>query len=449
MHSLRISLLLSGFVLMGLACNASIAQQPVPSSATERVRCNFSATPTPPAISSPRVAEARERNVMVQLFDCRFKEIEAEIPNLVRMGYSHIHVSPPQKSNPADEWWGRYQPIDHTKIEGPLGTEAEFRSMNAAADRAGIDIVVDVVLNHMASYDKIVNLQFPRFSRADFHPQACISYGNRESETRGWIGSDCGLPDLDTSSPYVRQEAKNYLKMLLSYSVDGFRFDAIKHMEPEYFDDVVAAVPKEVFSVGEYISSSPTDLAPYLRNMDAFDFPLLSTMKGAFAFGGDLRSLVTPAASRQALPGPSAVTFVKNHDTANAQFGGFDMSGVDELLAYTYILGREEGFPYVFLDKYKHPLVLAGAKFHNLALGKPVLWTIAEANVLAWQRGRDSWVIINKAGEQLVRENLQTSLEDGDYVDLLSRRTLKVSQGRLPRVELGGSSAAFFVKAVP
>jgi len=66
------------------------------------------------------------------------------IPRLKELGYSHVHVSPPQKSNERVWlWWGRYQPVDFGPIAGPLGSEAEFKAMNDAVSANGIEIVID------------------------------------------------------------------------------------------------------------------------------------------------------------------------------------------------------------------------------------------------------------------------------------------------------------------
>jgi len=74
---------------------------------------------------APDIPEAENRNVIVQLFNWRFNDIREVIPRLRQLGYSHVHVSPPQKSNERVwQWWGRYQPVDFSKIEGPLGSEA-------------------------------------------------------------------------------------------------------------------------------------------------------------------------------------------------------------------------------------------------------------------------------------------------------------------------------------
>lgn len=95
------------------------------------------------------IPEPDNHNVIVQLFNWEFDDIQAVLPTLKTLGYSHVHVSPPQKSNEhVWQWWGRYQPVDYNTIAGPLGSETAFQQMNAVADANDIDIVVDVVANH-------------------------------------------------------------------------------------------------------------------------------------------------------------------------------------------------------------------------------------------------------------------------------------------------------------
>ena len=65
----------------------------------------------------------RAREVIVQLFNWPFTKITDALPELKRLGYSHVHVSPPQQSNERVlTWWGRYQPVDFSFIKGPLGS---------------------------------------------------------------------------------------------------------------------------------------------------------------------------------------------------------------------------------------------------------------------------------------------------------------------------------------
>src|SRR4051812_39260871 len=70
-----------------------------------------------------------------------------------------------------------------------------------------------------------------------------------------------------------------------------------------------------------------------------------------------------------------------------------------------YVLGREDGLPYVFVDmntlpnaeqddRFDDPIIVAGIRFHNLCLAdtggisrRPDLWRIEMPNAIGWQRG--------------------------------------------------------------
>ena len=275
-----------------------------------------------PVVSSRENKEGKvsSGDVIYQAFDMRLQEVKAQLSELQNQGFTYIQISPPQKSNPAPDWWARYQPIDHTVLESPLGNEKDLKALIDSAHSRKMKIIVDVVLNHMANYGEYVKtLKYPRFSPQDFHPQNCIDYNNRVSVTQGWI--NCNLPDLNTNLPHVRQEAKKYLKKLLALGADGFRFDAAKHIEPDYFRDVLTVVPADKFVYGEVIGQTIEESEEYTGVFSVTDFHLVSTMTNAFSVGGDLRSLINPASSGKALPGTKAVTFAQNHDMATNQIG--------------------------------------------------------------------------------------------------------------------------------
>jgi glycosidase len=66
----------------------------------------------------PGIPEPGQRNAIVQLFNWRFNDVRAVLPHLRELGYSHVHVSPREKSNErVRQWWGRYRPVDYATIE--------------------------------------------------------------------------------------------------------------------------------------------------------------------------------------------------------------------------------------------------------------------------------------------------------------------------------------------
>ena len=91
---------------------------------------------------------------------------------LGQAGYSHLQLSPLQRSNPGAQWWKRYQPIDSTVIKG-LGSEAELQALTRRAHGCGVKVIADVVFNHMA------NLRGGN-GYAD---------GNRQREQFCWLGA--------------------------------------------------------------------------------------------------------------------------------------------------------------------------------------------------------------------------------------------------------------------
>jgi alpha-amylase len=437
---------------------------------------------------APGIPEPEYRNVIVQLFNWRFDDIRREIPRLRKLGYSHIHVSPPQKSNEQiREWWGRYQPVDFTRIEGPLGNEAEFRAMTTAAAENGIQILVDVVLNHTVDINeappglvqlngnRVVAEGFPQFEPEDFHDR-CEAGDEGDTVQRCWLLNT--LLDLRTESSHVRQVAKDYLRKLARLGAAGYRFDAARHIESDFYAEVLSAVPGR-YAFGEIIRDHQRDFDPYLRveEMDFYDFLLLSTMREAFSSGGDLRILKDPRDHGRALDGPRAVTFVRNHDIDRGQNndhgltdpGGRSKYGVgwDEgqgrlvaranvALAHAYVLGREDGLPYVFADmntlnpadqddRFDDPLIVAAIRFHNLCLAgtggvsrRSDIWQIKTHDAIGWQRGNDRFVVINKAAAPFRIVEQHTTLQEGEYKE--------VSTGLSMRVEPGGTIQRWSVR---
>ncbi|EKD33643.1 MAG: alpha amylase catalytic region [uncultured bacterium] len=441
--------------------------------------------------------EPSGRNVIVQMFNWPFVEITKVLPRLKSLGYSHVHISPPQRSNERVwQWWGRYQPIDFSVIAGPLGSEAEFLAMNQEADRQDIKIIVDVVVNHMVSVradeipdpdfvvfqgDNIVSEKFPQFDPGHFH-RRCDIHDDINSIRACWLSGE--LTDLRTESDYVRQVAREYLQRLVALGVDGFRFDAAKHIEPEFFPAVLGAVPN-TYSFSEIITSDPQSL-PQINEMDFYDFPLAATLKSAFGLGGDLDLLKNPAVNYRALPGPKAVTFVRNHDIDRGQANdrglvdhesqkmfGIGWNGPDSplaeadiLLSYAYILGREDGLPYIFTDMpgdshpdkrrdaYDDPMLTSFIRFHNLCLPgqdgvarrEDVLLNLPSTNAIGWQRGRDRLILINKATEPLALRDFDTTLRPGRYVEVHRGWPLDVQgDGSIHKWDVPGQTAVMFV----
>ena len=377
-------------------------------------------------------ARAAEQPVAIfHAFDQAFVDVEGFVCELAAQGYSHIQVAPAQKSNPSEEWWARYQPIDYSVIEGK-GSEADLRSLVTKAHSCGVKVVADVVFNHMADVPEFHDLDFPGIDHTNFHPGCGIDYadGNRTSELDCWLGT---LPDLDQSKPAVQAAQEAHLRKLLDLGIDGFRFDAAKHMPADalqrYLDFIRDQTGGAAWSYLEVIEDGDTKASDYTSVAPVTDFVLYASMKAAFEFGGDLRSLRVPTAADD----PRSVTFGRVHDNIrelNPQAINPYADRTDALLATTYVLAREAGTPLVLnWDNHDFAPIRAGVRFRQVMRQRAASGGFVKENVLAvvdsptllvMERGDEGFYVVNKAAERFDVPALDLTLTDleGCYREL-------------------------------
>ncbi|KAI8892225.1 glycoside hydrolase superfamily, partial [Globomyces pollinis-pini] len=94
--------------------------------------------------------------VGVQLFQWPFNDIARECTDFLGPnGYGWVQTSPVSAhvrdgfDGEKFPWYLAYQPMAY-KIGNRLGTEEEFSQMVKTCRAAGVEVVVDVVLNHFA-----------------------------------------------------------------------------------------------------------------------------------------------------------------------------------------------------------------------------------------------------------------------------------------------------------
>ncbi|MDO9193264.1 MAG: alpha-amylase family glycosyl hydrolase, partial [Undibacterium sp.] len=192
--------------------------------------------------ATAQAATFNARDSSVQMFHWKWTDIAKECTNFLGpQGYGGVQISPPSSANKGSAWWDIYQPVDYTNLNSKMGTAAELQSMINTCHTAGVRVYADIVANHLAAGSgtatngatwNAATLTYPRFSASDFHA-ACDIQGSDYSNNRNGV-TQCrlvGLPDLNTASSYVQGQIKNYLTTLIGMGIDGFRFDAAKHIQ--------------------------------------------------------------------------------------------------------------------------------------------------------------------------------------------------------------------------
>ena len=225
-----------------------------------------------------------------------------------------------------------YWPRDLERAESRIGTEAELRAVIDAAHARGIAVILDYVMNHVAS-DSPVYTQNPGWFWPNDNGRGgnCIC-GSGCSWDDGWERKKCWftsyLPDFDFRNGDARRySVANAVAWAKRVGADGFRLDAVKHIEDAWLTDLRGRLDGEVeweqpfYLVGETYTGD-RDLIKYYVNpttmLDGqFDFPLRAELLGKILRrAGSMTDLANFLASNDAFYGSGAVmsTFLGNHD---------------------------------------------------------------------------------------------------------------------------------------
>ena len=168
--------------------------------------------------------------------------------------------------------------------------------------------------------------------------------------------------DIDHDHPEVREEIFKWTDWFIDETkVDGFRYDALKHISEEFINELSKHIIEEkgvenFYLFGEFWQYSKESMAAYLEateyNIDLFDVPLHFHLEEASKSNGnyDMRKIFDNTIVSD-FP-EQAVTFVDNHDSQPGQ--GLE-SWVEDWfkeIAYALILFRKDGYPCLFAGDY-------------------------------------------------------------------------------------------------
>lgn len=276
--------------------------------------------------------------VILHCFDWTLADIQEEIPNIAKAGFTAVQTSPVhERAGKGSVWYDVYRPYDF-KIGNGLGTEADLKALCAKAHEYGVKVIVDVVANH-TDYSNVASrlldesLYHERFGVGNWHDRHQVTFGM------------IGMWDLDTNNPTVQAIIKQYIQDLKACGVDGIRWDAIKHIGlPSEGDSFMQnVVDQEMYNYGEILDSTGGDdnvLFPeYQTYMSITDNGYGNGFANSFA-GGSINESVGNFNQRNAKT-EKLVYWGESHDTY-ANDGGESKNKSQNVIdrAYAVVAGN-------------------------------------------------------------------------------------------------------------
>lgn len=347
-----------------------------------------------------------------------WKQLKENAQALANAGITAVWLPPAYKGAAGgyDVGYGVYDLFDlgefdqKGSVRTKYGTKDEYLAGIKAAQQAGLHVYGDVVFNHKLGADgeeefnatsynpqnrnePIGDLQpikawtyfsFPgrqgkhselhwhwwHFNAADYNAlddktNAVYlfegkSFDNSVDLSRGNFDYLMGC-NLDINNPDVQKELFYWGEWYLETTgVDGFRFDAVKHVKSEFFLDWLNHVRKQsgrkLFAVGEYWSGKSQALKNFINvtngDMMLFDVNLHYNFARAGKGKSDF-NLSSIFENTLVSEHPTlAVTLVSNHDTQPLQSLESVVEAWFKPLAYALILLRRDGYPCIFAADY-------------------------------------------------------------------------------------------------
>ena len=278
-------------------------------------------------------------------------------------------------------------------------------------------------------------------------------------------GHVSSCPDLVTNDTAVQGYIINLLKECIDCGVDGFRFDAAKHIETEddgeyasdYWKNITTSASSyytqktgdDLYIYGEILNNCGADRSyssytKYINVTDnkTGDAVLYNVTKGK-------ASTATNAKYKSGVAASNAVLWAESHDTYEGSSGssGFsNTAGISDenvVKAWAIVASRKDSTALFFArpgtalmgnistdSTYKSTAVSEINKFHNLFVGQSE--KLGSSGDIAYvARGTSGIVLSNCNGTNASVSISGTGLADGKYTDTVSGAEFTVANGVL------------------
>ena len=299
--------------------------------------------------------EKTSDGTILQAFNWTYNQIKDNLDSIAAAGFKSVQTSPVQqpKSGGAS-WWCFYQPLSFSIADNsPLGTKQDLKDLCDAAEERNVSIIVDIVFNHMANISDedlepdgtptvspdVLNYEPEIYNNRNASGNDATFHHNPNATGSGAITQvyQYGkLPDLNTANPIVQERSLDLLKECIDVGVDGFRFDAAKHIEtpddPQYASDFWTNVlggaktyyktktGKDLYSYGEILNNAEGGRSNslYTKIMDITEDGYISRiLTGTASKNGET---VASANYTKNVNPANLVTWVDSHDSYEGNY---------------------------------------------------------------------------------------------------------------------------------
>ena len=432
-----------------------------------------------------------------------FNTITEHMDEIAEAGYTSIQTEPMSKIKVNDangkkfteNWYYVYQPTNTSIGNFVVGNEDDLKAMTAAAHAHGIRIIVDVVANHFTADWNAIDSDWRKSEYFHARNSCSGSGGDNIDYSNRWQVTHChllGLWDLNTANPEVANRMHDFLKTAVNDGVDGFRFDAGKHVElPNEFDGsqywTTILQNGSQYQYGEVLQGdSGLDYKAYANlyakygegggGATASDYgkTIRSALWSKNLNAGNLMSLRNGGVNDDQL-----VTWVESHDNyANGDKESTYLTNDQIRFGWAVVGARAGGAPLFFNrpkasggnqpqfaeasqlgdagdDMWKDTAVAAVNHFRNAMDGEAEYLRncgseqnnnsclMVERYKTDNNAGNDGVSIANMGGDQNLA-GTPTKLDDGTYTDQVNGGTITVSNGKITSGTAKGDAVSVY-----
>lgn len=260
------------------------------------------------------------------------------------MGFTAIWNMPVVENNQKNESYHGYSITDHYKIDPRFGTNELYKKLSEEAEKRGIKMVWDIILNHIGSNhyfmkDKpfkdwinyngeFVSTNHVRETQQDPH----ASKADYKKQVEGWFVPT--MPDLNQKNPFLAKYLIQNTIWWIEYgNLGGLRIDTYPYSDRNFANAWTQAVSAEypkMNMVGEEWSSNPIITSYWQKgkiNRNGYvsglpslmDFPLQNALSEGLSepesWGKGLAKIHSVLSNDLVYPNPeNLVIFGDNHD---------------------------------------------------------------------------------------------------------------------------------------